>query len=281
MYRELATGPIGVDVPFDEAARLAQVHGFRSLSLSAAQVQELGTARVKDILDARGLAPGIAGMPVDFRKDDDTFERGLAELPKAAEALESVGCTRILTWLMPWHETLTYQKHFDLLAGRTRRICSILAEHGIRYGLEFVGPETMRQGRPNPFIHDLPGILSLIEAVEASNLGILLDAFHWYTCGGTREDLVGLTNDLIVGVHVNDAQAGRSRTEQMDQERAMPGETGVIDIATFMLALDALDYDGPVIVEPFSQWVRGLPADQAVRATAESLDKIWATAGLA
>jgi len=280
MYRELATGPIGIEASFEVSARLAQTHGFQSLSLSAATVQELGAERVRSILDAHHLLPGVAGMPVDFRKDDETFERDLAELPAAAMSLQSVGCTRILTWLMPWHETLTYEEHFDQIAGRTARICSILSEYGIRYGLEFVGPETMRQGRPNSFIHDLPGILDLVKAVGASNLGILLDAFHWYTSGGTKEDLANLSNDLIVGVHVNDAVAGRGRTEQIDQERAMPGETGVIDIGTFMRALDALDYDGPVIVEPFSARVRSLPAEEAVVATAESLDRIWAIAGL-
>jgi len=63
--------------------------------------------------------------------------------------------------------------------------------------------------------------------------------------------------------------------EQLDLVRRMPGETGVIDMATFMGALVDMGYDGPVVVEPFSDWVRQLPPDGAVKATADSLDRIW------
>ena len=108
----------------------------------------------------------------------------------------------------------------------------------------------MRAGKPYPFIYSIDGILDLIQAVGKPNLGFLLDCFHWYTSGGTAEDLDKLSDPLIVGVHVNDAAAGVSREAQIDNQRAMPGETGVVDIATFMRALDRMAYSGPVIVEP-------------------------------
>jgi predicted xylose isomerase-like sugar epimerase len=47
-----------------------------------------------------------------------------------------------------------------------------------------------------------------------------------------------------------------------------------------MQALSHMGYAGPVVVEPFSQWVRALPPDQSVAATAESLHKIWRIAGI-
>jgi sugar phosphate isomerase/epimerase len=280
MYRELATGPIGVNVPFEEAARLARAHGFQALSLSVGVIQEHSAAKVRDILAANGLRAGTSGVPVNFRGDDATFEEGLAELPTGAALLQAVGCTRVLTWFMPFHDTLPYEDNFRQLASRSGRIARVLGDHGIRYGLEFVGPATLRAGKAHPFIYDIDGLLRLIDAIDADNVGFLLDAFHWYTSGGTRADLEKLSDDLIVGVHVNDGYAGRSAEEQIDQERAMPGETGVIDIGTFMRALDAMGYSGPVIVEPFSQRIRSLPPDEAVAETAASLDKIWQIAGL-
>lgn len=280
MYRELNPGMIGVNVGFEEAARLGADHGFQSLSLGAGTVLELGAERVREILAVRGLRAGTAGIGVNFRGDDATFEQGLRELPTQAAALQAVGCTRILTWISPFHDTLPYEESFRRLKERTARICEVLAEHGLRYGLEFVGPETLRRGKAHPFIHDIDGMLELIRAVGARNLGFLLDAFHWYTSGGTAADLEKLSDDLVVGVHVNDAISGRSREEQIDNERALPGETGVIDIGTFLRALEAMHYDGPVMVEPFSQRVRELSAEEAVAATAASLDRIWAVAGL-
>jgi len=280
VYRELSPGMIGVNVPFDVAAQLAAKYGFQSLSLSDGIIREEGVERVRDVLARHGLRAGTSGMPVNFRDDEETFERDIQTLPDVARMLSDAGCTRVLTWLRPYHETLPYQEHFEQLRRRTARICAVLQEYGIRYGLEFVGPETMRRGKPHPFIHDLDGILSLIEAVDAPNLGILLDAFHWYTSAGTRQDLEGLSDDLIVGVHVNDARRDRSREEQIDNERALPGETGVVDIATFLQTLQAIGYKGPVMAEPFSQRLRELPPEEAVAETARSLDRIWQLAGL-
>jgi len=280
VYRELATGPIGVQVPFAEAARLAQEHGFEALSVEVDTLSALGPSQAKDILAAHGLRTGSAGMPVNFRGDEATFKEGLSAFSAQATLLQAAGCNRVLTWIMPFHETLSYAENYQQLRRRTASLCAVMADHGIRYGLEFVGPRTLRAGKPNPFIHDIPGLLELIDAVGASNLGILLDAFHWYTTGSRTADLARLTDALVVGVHVNDARAGRTADEQIDRERAMPGETGVIDIRTFLRALDGMGYTGPVIVEPFSERIRALPPQQAVAEKAASLDRIFAIAGL-
>ena len=179
---------------------------------------------------------------------------------------------------MPFHDTLPYEDNFRQLASRSSGSPGCSATTAFATGSSSSGHPARRQGAP--FIYDIDGLLRLIDAIDADNVGFLLDAFHWYTSGGTRADLEKLSDDLIVGVHVNDGYAGRSAEEQIDQERAMPGETGVIDIGTFMRALDAMGYSGPVIVEPFSQRIRSLPPDEAVAETAASLDKIWQIAGL-
>lgn len=267
-------------MPFQEAVRLAAAYRFEGIDVGMGPIEELGLEAVRQMLSRNHLLPAVTGVPVDFRKDEATFEAGMERLPGFCQAMAALGCTRVATWLMPWHETLSYQAHFEQLRSRTARICAVLARYGLRYGLEFVGPATMRAGKPNPFIHDLDGLMELIQAVGASNLGILLDSFHWYTSGGKAQDLKRLSDQLVVAVHVNDAAAGRSPEEQIDNQRAMPGETGVIDIAALMKALDRIAYSGPVVVEPFCAWLRELPAEKAVAATAESLDRIWRIAGL-
>jgi len=275
MYRALSTGAIGVRVPFEQAVRLAADNGFEGIAVSLGDVENLGLDRVRRLLQDNGLLPAVTGMPVDFRGDDDAFEEGMSRLPGFARTMADLGCTRVATWLKPWHETLPYDEHLQQLRSRTVRICEVLARHGLRYGLEFVGPETSRSGKPYPFIHDLDELLELIVAVDADNLGVLLDCWHWYTSGGTAQDLEKLSDQLVVAVHVNDAPSGVPREEQIDSVRAMPGETGVIDVATFMGALRRMDYAGPVIVEPFCERVRALPPEEAVAATARSLAKIW------
>jgi sugar phosphate isomerase/epimerase len=84
----------------------------------------------------------------------------------------------------------------------------------------------------------------------------------------------------VVVVHINDAPAGIAVDEQIDQVRALPGETGVLDIGGFLNALAEIGYDGPVTAEPFSQRVREMDPEAAVAATAESVHAVWQVAGI-
>ncbi|MFP3895860.1 MAG: sugar phosphate isomerase/epimerase family protein [Anaerolineales bacterium] len=275
MYKTLAPGPIGVELPFEESARLAAEYGFEGITVSGDDIKRMGVKTMRQILEVNDLLPGLTGIPVNFREDDATFEADMENLPAFAQNMSRLGCKRAATWFKPWHETLSFEEHFEQLRDRTTRICEVLGEYDMRYGLEFVGPKTSREGNPNPFIHDIDGLLELIRAVDAENLGFLLDSYHWYTSGGTARDLQKLSDELVVAVHVNDAPAGVPRDEQLDPVRAMPGETGVIDIETFMGELCRMDYSGPVIVEPFSERIRSLRDEEAIKETALSLEKIW------
>jgi sugar phosphate isomerase/epimerase len=125
--------------------------------------------------------------------------------------------------------------------------------------------------------------MELVAAIGTGNVGVLLDSWHLYTSEGTPSDLKRLTNHDVVVVHVNDAPAGISLDEQIDTVRTLPMETGVIDLAGFMQALREMEYDGPVMPEPFSQRINDLAAtdpEAAVREAARSMDALWRAAGL-
>ncbi|MHB9032721.1 MAG: sugar phosphate isomerase/epimerase family protein [Anaerolineae bacterium] len=274
MYRALATGAIGVNVSFEEQVRLAATYGFQGVGVGMAEIERLGLEGVRTLLARNHLLPASTGLPVNFREDDAAFERDMEKLPQVVRTMTDLGCTRAATWILPYLKEGTFSDAFEQLRSRTARICEVCAGYGMRYGLEYVGPKTLRTGKPE-FIYDQKGMLDLIKATGAKNCGLLLDCFHWYTSHGTAEDLAQLNDNLIVLVHVNDAIAGRTPDEQIDNQRALPGETGVIDMQVFMGALKKLAYSGPVVVEPFSPWLSKLTPDEAVKKVAESLDKIW------
>ena len=276
MYRALATGPIGVQVGFEQTVALARANGFGGISLEQGEIAAVGgPAAAARMLAAAGLRAANAGLPVDFRTTDEAFERGLEALPAYAADLLTLGCDRVATWLLPASDTLPYADNLALHRDRLGAAAAVLGRAGIRLGLEYVGPLSSRAGKRYPFIYDQTGLFELIDAMAQPNVGLLLDAWHWYTTGSSLAELAALSNASVVLVHVNDAPAGVPLDEQRDLVRRMPGETGVIPIAPFMQALASMGYDGPVIVEPFSDWVRGLAPAEAVQATAASLDRIW------
>lgn len=279
MYRTLSPGAIDVSVGFDEGARLAARYGFEGLALETGHLLEAGAEAVRDTLAAHNLKPGSFGLPVDIRGSDEAYEASLERLGSVAEAAQRVGCSRASTYILSWSDDRDYRTNFAFHQERLARPAAILAEYGVRLGLEFLGPKTLRDGHPYAFVHTAPGMLELCAAV-GPNVGLLLDAWHLYTSGGGPADLGLLTAENVVDVHVNDAPAVVPIDQQLDGVRCLPGETGVIDLTTFLGTLKRIGYDGPVVVEPFNAPLRAMAPDDAVRTTAEALSRVWQEAGL-
>ena len=284
MFTSLNTGALGFSAPLDEALRLARTNGFEGLDLPLGELLQLAertsVREVRERFHAAGVRPGGWGPPVDFRHDEETYRAGLATLPRYAALAHELGSPWCATWILPYSDELDYEANMDHHVRRLRPIAQILADHGCRFGLEFVGPRTARAGHRYAFIHTIDGALELGERLGTGNTGLLLDCWHWYTSHATREDLARLRADQVVYVHVNDAPPGRDVDEQIDDQRLLPGASGVIDIAGFLQALDRMGYDGPVVAEPFNAELNAMPPADRVRLTGQSLAKIWAQAGL-
>jgi len=278
MYPALSPGAIGVTLPFEQAARLAAEAGFKGVSVDLDAAQSDPDA-VRRVLEANKLLPAAWGLPVDFRREEQAYREGLARLPALAKAARQVGADRCSTWILPFSDTLTAAESFELHRSRLRPCAEVLAEHGCRLALEFVGPKTARQGHAHEFVHTQDGMLELCQAIGTGNVGLLFDSFHWYTSHGTRDDIRRLSDALVVDVHINDAAEGRGPEEQIDNERRLPGESGVIDLAGFLGGLKEIGYAGPVTPEPFSPRLRQMPPEEAIHTVAEALLGVWRAAG--
>ena len=278
MYTALLPGAIGMHTSLAEDLELARRHGFTGCHFDIREAADLGAERVRTLAEETRIRLAAFGFPLEFRRDETTYGEGLAELPRLAAVAAELGVTRTSTWIMPVSDDLTYRQNFALHASRLAPAAAILADHGVRLGLEYVGPKTLWSSGRFPFVHTLREMTELCETV-GPNVGYLLDSFHWFTAHGTVETLQGLSKDQVVEVHVNDVP-DLPPDEQHDQRRDLPGATGVIDLNAFLSALQRLGYDGPVLVEPFSEAVRRLPTDDACAATAASLQTVWRATGL-
>ena len=284
MFRSLNGANLGLSLPLDQMLPLAEAHGFEGLDVDIAELVELAAhTSIPDLQDrfrARGLRPGAWGVPVDHRADEAAYQAALRTLPRAAALAQSLGTPWCAAVIRPFSDELDYGANMEFHLARLRPVARILADHGCRLGLEFIGPKTLREGRPYSFISTIEGALELGSQIGTGNVGLLLDAFHWYTSHATLADIQRLAAADVVYVHVNDAVAGRSADEQMDLERDLPGATGLIDIAGFLRAVADTGFDGPVAVEPFSAAVLAMEPSDRARAASTSLARVWAAAGL-
>lgn len=284
MFMSLNPGAIRLSIPFAEALTLAHTSGFPGLDLSFPEiyhlVQETSLQTLKERFQAAGVRPGGWGLPVDFRGDEMLYQAGLAALPAYAEIAQALDSPWCITWILPFSDEKDYESNMEFHVSRLRPIAHILAEHGCRLGLEFVGPETFRAGHMYEFIYNIAGSLELGRRIDTGNTGLLLDCWHWYTSRATVEDITALSASQVVYVHVNDAPGGLAIEQQIDSKRLLPGASGIINISGFLQALTQIGYEGPVVVEPFDAKLFALAAPERVQATKISLDKIWLQAGL-
>jgi len=276
MYTALSPGALGFQIAFQDAAAVAERNGFKGYWFDIKKDLEPGVAAVQDLLKRHSLTPAGFGLPVNFRTDDATFLADLEQLSAHARNAQTLGLERCVTWLMPASDERTYQENFELHTRRLREVAAILRKHDIRLGLEFVGPATMRRGKKYEFVHNLSQTLDLCNAIGTGNVGLLMDVFHWDVAGQTDADFDLIPGaDAVVLAHVNDAPKGRSPDEQLDNERGLPGGTGVLRIGSFFTGLAKLGYEGPVVVEPFSAPLKAMPFEAAVAAAMASLKRVW------
>jgi len=277
-YKNLAPGHLGVRANQRQALEYAVKYGFDSITPNLGEFQGKSASEIREwlgLMKEKGVRYGAGGLPVEFRRDQDRFKNDLAQLPRQAGMLKQLGVTRVATWIMPGSRQLTYRQHFELLTKRFREIAKVLKDNGIRLGLEFVGPRTSRSRNRFPFISTQIEMMELLEAVGTGNVGLLLDSWHWYTSHGTVDELLELTHNDVVHLHVNDAPAGIDVDKQVDNRRALPATTGVIDLKGFINAMVKIGYDGPVECEPFNQELRRMEPDAAIKKTSESLRRLW------
>jgi len=287
MYTTIGPDALGMrGLPLSDAIVLARDSGFAGLAFdsraAARAVDEHGLAAVQNQFTRAGVKPALWNLPVAWR-DDNQWEADLRELPRLAATARELGATRTTTYMPSGSDERPFRENFDWHVARLRPIAEVLRNEGCRFGVEFIGPRTFRSAFRHEFIYTLDGVMELIAAIGTDNVGVLLDAWHLYASGGSLADLQRLSNDDVVVVHVNDAPAGIARDDQIDTVRTLPMETGVIDLVGFMRALQEMNYDGPVVPEPFSQRLNDLASTDppaAAREAARSMDALWRAAEL-
>jgi sugar phosphate isomerase/epimerase len=272
----LNPGNIGVTTNQKSVLDMAIAHDYQAIVSMPDQLAAFSASEMADHLDkmkAHDITWESGNLPVDFRTTDEAFALTNSDLPRLAAALERAGATRMNTWIMPFHNELTYSANWKQHATRLGYCAKILEDYGIRLGLEYVGPKTLMARGRYPFLRSMAEARELIAGIGRGNVGLVLDSFHWYCAEDTADDIRALTADDVVVVDLNDARVDLSRDEQLDNTRELPGATGKINLKAFLGALVDIGYEGPIRAEPFNQRLRDMDDEEALRVTREAMAK--------
>jgi sugar phosphate isomerase/epimerase len=279
MKLSLCGAGLGASLDFLGFAELASEHDFAAVDFGLGGAKSAmealgGLEAFAQKLGELGVELGPFGLDIDWRKDDAAFEAGLPALAEGAALAGKLGATRCCTWMLPAtdHDPEVWTR---AVSGRFQKVADIFAPHGIRLGLEWVGPHHLRAGGVNAtgknrWVETLPDTLKLIERIGRENVGLLVDSYHLYTTSATEAELAALTDAQIVHVHINDAQKGVGPAGARDGERVLPG-AGEIDLTAFLRGLRATGYTGFISCEVLTPTPLGATPAEAATNIRESL----------
>ena len=276
MYKALAPDCIGHGIAFEESAEIIARHGFEGVWFNLPRDSKTDISKTKELLEKYKLKASGFNLPVEYRKDDATYENDMKEFERYVRYAKEAGMSRCVTWIFPFSDAMNYKENFEFHRKRLTKPAEILKEYDMTFGFEFLGPAKLRKGVRYEFIHTLDQMIELCNATGTGNTGILMDVWHWDLAGQTYEDFKKLPNEKwVVLAHIMDAPAGIPADEQEDRVRCLPGSTGVLRIGEFFKGLKDLGYTGPVLPEPFVPELGKMPFEDAVIKVKSSVDKVW------
>lgn len=225
-------------VGWPASAEVARDAGFAAIDIVLPEIAGEEPAAVCERLAHAGLVPGPASLPIEFRGDEDTFRRGLAELPRLAALAAGVG-VRTMFRSIPASSEQPAAELLPILRRRLAALAEILDAHGLDFAVEVLGPLHRRREGPHELIWRLPEGAEFARSCGA-NVGVLADSWHWHHAGGTAREIVAL-GDAILHVHVADAPDVPPERIR-DEQRLLPG-SGVVDHVRFFAALEQAGYE--------------------------------------
>jgi 4-hydroxyphenylpyruvate dioxygenase len=121
---------------------------------------------------------------------------------------------------------------------------------------------------------------ALLRELDRPNVGLVVDAFHLFSIGGTVADLAGIPADRVYLVQLSDLGQDLSGANRRTlivtarHERLLPGE-GQFPLDELREWARRIGYAGPVGVEVFNDAWNARPPVDAAMAAMQALKAVW------
>jgi sugar phosphate isomerase/epimerase len=276
MYKNLSPSCIGVFGRQSELLEIALTHRFKGIEIDISEVlrraQGSSAAQACRYLCSAQVKIGGFELPIRWAGDEKDFKADLAQIGLLREVCTTLGADRCLISIAPTCEQRPFHENFQFHTERLRTLADALAPAHVKIGLCFSADPADRNDGGFEFIHQVDPLLLLLNSVQKDNVGIVLDAWHWWVGGGDVEKLRTLRGEQIISVRLADIPAGADLANLSPEQRLMPGEGGMIDTAAILSVLDDIGYDGPVAVAPNPAPFKGQTRESIVSRASAALD---------
>ncbi len=285
MFKNLVGEGLGVSGRQNEMIELALTYGFHGLDVDmndmvGRSIEVSQEFACQYLLAAeKSLQVGTFELPIDFRVDDAKFQASLSRLDVMSNICEQLKAKRAYVNI-PASSSLPFQENFERYRLRLGEVADKLQPFGIRIGLALNATGEAAKRLENKFVTTADELLTLIKTVGRSNVGLLLDTWHWHLGGGTVEKLSGLTAEQIVSVRLADFPSDLAvDTAKAKHRLLLKPEDGTFTIQVLRW-LNEVNYDGPIADCPSSSPFGGMTRERIVQTLSENLNDTLPIAGI-
>jgi sugar phosphate isomerase/epimerase len=283
MFKNLSAEILGISGRTSELIEPALSHGFKGFDLDlidfASQIEAQGLDKAARLIKSARLKIGYFRLPVRWH-DDEHYRDDLARLASLAGIAAELGCSRAVTRVQPGDDARPYHENFEFHRRRLAEMAGVLADANIRLGLEFLAPLDCRRGLAFQFIQTADELLLLLRNINATNIGLALDTWHWQVGGGKLDQLATLGADKVVGVWLADGTSPVTAADAELASRRLPSDSGIVDNAAVLSILAQWRFDGPVTPAPDRSEFVGLSRDAIIKQAGAAMDRVWKAAGI-
>ena len=298
MYKNLNASVLGISGRQSELIELALTYGFRGVDVNMTELQKRAesrgvdwasrfissayqsTQRSKKSVATNKLFRGCGfDLPICWQKSEEIFNQDMAKADALLELCQEMGIVRVQTPVWAANDEAPYHEYFEASRTRLAQIGEKLAGADVKLGLELQAAPSQRQVGANQFIYQAEAILTLINMIDADNVGLALDTWAWRVGEGGLDQLSELPGNRIITVRLADLPDSSDPGSITLEERALPGASGSIDFVALMTMLGEKNYDGPITVFPRPGLLEGA-RDKVVQRTGDIIESLWHEAGL-
>jgi 2-keto-myo-inositol isomerase len=239
-------GATTMKASLEEDVRAAAGAGFTALEIWADKMNRyLETHSLEEL---RQLFASHNLTPVSINSIEHIAFRGEAypqiqeQCLRYSKIAQTIGCDKIVVVPSPTPAGATWADIKNESVRVLRDLAAIARKHKVKLAFEFLG-------QTDCSVPTLAQCWEIVRAANRSNVGLVLDTFHFYAGGSTLDSILDVEPAKLLIFHINDSEE-LPLPSLTDAHRLLPGE-GVIPLLDILANLRTIGFDGLCSIELF------------------------------
>jgi len=284
MYKNFSPAALGITGRQSELIELALTYGFRGFDIDMADMRRRSLRATPEdafkYLRATDLVIGGFDVDVELDADDDVYKSQLAALHPVADLAAQWKVHHAFVNVPAATDRAAYPEYFEVIRARLTQVAEVLGARKLRLGVGFSACSESAAGKTFPFITKPDGLIALVKAVPAENVGLIVDSYHWLLGDGSLDQIGGLDAKKIVTVRLGSVAPGVAVADAQKADRVLPVLEGPLSHVAVVLKLKAIGYEGPIGPSASGTQYKDETREFIVSSGQEVIDAILTQAGI-